>query len=144
MAAHVCASSGMVAALLNQVPLRSPAHFSAVKVLLKPELFWSSKLSGRLLPDFLLQNVLLHVQLCTVSHCVQHQKYPHLHLLWSLCACMCSEGSAFCRGVFPRLNRLQVNLWQTEPTKAWQPGPQQDQQAGCSIQAKAILSGTQR
>jgi len=143
MAAHVCASSGMVAAILNQVPLSFPAYFSVVNMLLKPDSFWSTKLSGRLLPGSLWQVLLLHTQLCIVSKCARHQVCPHLHLLWSLCACMCSGWSAFCRAVIPSLNPLRVNLWQTGPTKAWQPGPRQHQQAGCSIQAKAILTGSQ-
>ena len=91
MAAHVCASSGMVAAILSQIPLSSPAHFSVVNMLLKPDPSWSTKLSGRLLPG---QVLLSHTQLCIVSNCARHQVCPHLHLLLSLCACMCTGWSA--------------------------------------------------
>ena len=142
MAAHVCASSGAAAAISSQVSLSSPAIFLLA--------IWCSSQSNSGHPSLVAGccQAFFHRLCChmynTASHCVQDQVCPHLYLLWNGRACMCSWGSAFCRGVIPCLNHLQVNLWETEPTKAWQLGPLQDQQAGCSIQTEAMLPGSQR
>lgn len=97
MAAHVCASSGMVAAILNQVPLSFPAYFSVVNMLLEPDLFWSTKLSGRLLPGSLWQVLLLHTQLCIVSN-VQDIKYAHTCICCGVYVPACVQGGLHSAG----------------------------------------------
>lgn len=101
MAAHVFVSSGIVAALLNQVPLSSSTHFSVVNMLLKPDrscsaicqiLFW--------------QLLLLHT--LTAVHSLKMCKTSSMPTLASVVESMCLH-------VFRRVCILQGSHSTPEP-----------------------------
>ena len=97
MAAHVCASSGMVAAILNQVPLSSPARFSVANMLHKPELPWSAKLSGSLLPGIFCR-ICCHMYSCARSHIVYNIKYTHTCICCGMYVPACVQGGLHSAG----------------------------------------------